>query len=209
MYEYDDANSNLQSINQRRTKHESEHKHVLDETICRRCNHPMEDRHHVFFGCPLSLSSLPSADLPLQEKTSTSGLRRPLLGMTLRDLAFHSPTNFSVALVGRKKWHNLQKHSVLNAVSRICDDLTIWEGKFASASMVPGLRQSFSLGLMPEQCYRGWENPIPSRCSFAFEKKNEKHELPLLFQRFYCGHCMYGLPLFPWIQASPAATNYN
>ena len=27
-------------------------KHVLDDDICRRCNNSVEDRQHVFFGCP-------------------------------------------------------------------------------------------------------------------------------------------------------------
>jgi hypothetical protein len=32
-----------------------------------------------------------------------------------------------------------ERPSARNVLSKVCDDLTIWEGRFASASMVPGL----------------------------------------------------------------------
>jgi hypothetical protein len=34
-----------------------------------------------------------------------------------------------------------ERLSARNVLSKVCDDLTIWEGRFASASMVPGLRR--------------------------------------------------------------------
>ena len=30
------------------------YKNVKEDAICSRCEHPMEDGHHTFFGCPLS-----------------------------------------------------------------------------------------------------------------------------------------------------------
>lgn len=36
------------------TKSNLRHKHIMDDEICQRCNYPVEDRHHVFFTCPLS-----------------------------------------------------------------------------------------------------------------------------------------------------------
>ena len=44
---------------------------------------------------------------------------------------------------------------------------------------------------------------------YKYINQNEKHELPGVMQRFYRGYCMYGLSLFPWIPACPAATNYR
>lgn len=29
------------------------HKHIMEDAVCGRCVHPVEDRDHVFFDCPV------------------------------------------------------------------------------------------------------------------------------------------------------------
>ena len=46
------------------TKSNLFHEHVLDNSVCQRCSHPIEDRCHVFFNCPLSKEVWRSIGMP-------------------------------------------------------------------------------------------------------------------------------------------------
>lgn len=129
---------------QLRTKANLLHKHVMDDAICRRGNHPVEDRHHVFFNCPLnvelwnciSLTSLTKTyDIDILASPSTPGTDLAtwlsvLLTILWRLWDARNGTTF-----------RNERHSARNVASRICYHLTIWEGRFASSSMIPSLRQ--------------------------------------------------------------------
>ena len=128
------------------TKENLLHKHVLDDGICCRCSHPVEDRHHVFFSCCLSrelwscigLSSLASADNINNRSPPSSALGNdsatwPSILLILLCRLWDARNN----TIFRNERHS----SACQIISHICDDLAIWEGRFVSVSTIPSSRQ--------------------------------------------------------------------
>jgi hypothetical protein len=126
------------------TKSNLFHKHVKDDSVCQRCNHPVEDRHHVFFDCPLSKEVWSSTGLSLlstAEDVEVWSLpppsdQDPKTWPSILQAILWRLWDARNAAIFRSK-----RLSARNVLSKVCDDLAIWESRFASASMVPGLRQ--------------------------------------------------------------------
>jgi hypothetical protein len=85
------------------------HKHVMEDSVCQRCSHPVEDRQHVFFDCPLSseiwdcigLSSVPTMDTGYLVVAVDSWFGSSSLALY--------PPGDSLAYLGRPKWDYFQK----------------------------------------------------------------------------------------------------
>ena len=103
----------------------------------------MEDRHHTFFGCLLSrdtwntiglglLSTVDDTDvwtLPTAVQQDPATLPSILLTILWRLWEARNSTIF-----------RSERHLAREVIGRICDDLTIWEGRFSASSMIPRLR---------------------------------------------------------------------
>lgn len=120
------------------------HKNIMENAICHRCSHPDEDKHHVIFSCDTShevwqrigLSAISATDdinlwvVPAIMEADSATWPSVLLTLLWRLWDARNGTIF------RGETHHWR-----STVSRVCDDLTSWEGRFVSGSMVPGLRR--------------------------------------------------------------------
>lgn len=126
------------------TKSNLFHKHVLDNLVCQRCSHSIEDRCHVFFNCPLSKEVWRSIGMPTLSEVEDTDVwsLQPPFGQDHRIW----PSILQVLLW--RLWDARNRIVFINeqlssryVVSRVCDDLSVWEGRFVSASLVLGLRR--------------------------------------------------------------------
>jgi hypothetical protein len=119
-------------------------KNVMEDAICGRCAHPSEDRCHVFFDCKLSkdvwlmlgirsLSTAADNDVwALPSDCHQDPATWPSVLLTILWRLWDARN-------GAIFWN--ERHLPQDVIIHVCDDLIIWEGRFSSASMIPGLRQ--------------------------------------------------------------------
>lgn len=103
------------------------HKHVMEDAICDRCGHPVEDRNHAFFACPISpelwncigFSALAStSDIDAWSFTSATGLDKAVWPSVLITILWRLWDARNGAIF---RGENL---SARNVISRVCDDFS-------------------------------------------------------------------------------------
>jgi hypothetical protein len=119
-------------------------KNVMENATCGRCGRPSEDRRHVFFDCKLSkdvwlalglrsLSDATDIDIwALPSGCQQDPVTWPSVLLTILWRLWDA-RNGDI-------FRN-ERQLPRDVIIRACDDLTIWEGRFSSVSMIPGLRR--------------------------------------------------------------------
>jgi hypothetical protein len=113
-------------------------KHMMEDAICGRCNHQSEDRQHVFFGCHLSKEVWNM--LGLRSLSTTDDIDVWVIPSSCEQDAATWPSVLLTILWRLWDARNgaifrNERHLPCDVINRIRDDLTIWEGRFRSASM--------------------------------------------------------------------------
>jgi hypothetical protein len=119
-------------------------KNVMQDAICGRCGCPSEDRCHVFFDCKLSDDVWNALGLGFLSTTADNDVWA-LPSVCHQDAATWPSVLLTILW---RLWDarngtifRNERHLPQEVIVRICDDLTVWEGRFSSASMKDGLRQ--------------------------------------------------------------------
>jgi len=117
-------------------------KHILADEECEQCSGGVEDRHHVFFTCPVSaevwgmlhfadVASLPDAET--WEFTPPAGLDSTLWPFVLQTILWRL-WDARNGVVFRAE--NPTGRSI---VSRVCDDLVIWHNRLRDGQAIANL----------------------------------------------------------------------
>lgn len=125
----------LDRLNTRKNLHK---KHILDTEACPRCNHPVEDREHLFFSCP--------AARRIWRATAIRPLSTPIGDFFTTPLPASLPTSvrpFMLLLILWKIWDARNKKvfqdleiDASDSIRAILDDLIIWSHRLKSETLM-------------------------------------------------------------------------